>query len=220
MPTPLRTLSYHYPWLYRAISEVTTLVVGGQRRFHRLPLEDLDIRRGDRVLDLCCGRGEATEVLLEFADNVTGLDASPKAIAQARQSVPTATFTVGWAQDLPFDDSTFDFVHTSAALHEMSSGVLSSILREAHRVLKPGGTFAAIDFHKPQNWLMWPGLAIFLWVFETETAWRMLEDDLPQLIRATGFVEVRQQLHAGGSLQVLQARKGESLQQAPEKTAV
>ncbi|WP_017326532.1 class I SAM-dependent methyltransferase [Synechococcus sp. PCC 7336] len=210
MATPLRYLSYRYPWLYQAIAKTTALSVGGHRRFHLLPLDGLAIEKGDRILDLCCGRGEATEILLEYSDRVTGLDASPKAIAYAQTHIPQAQYVEGFAQDLPFESETFEWVHTSVALHEMSAEVLRAILAEAHRVLVPGGTFATIDFHRPRNPVVWPGLAAFLWIFETETAWQLLREDLPHLLREAGFSQVTQKLYAGGSLQVLQAVKSAS----------
>ena len=207
MATPLRYLSYQYPWLYQTISKTTALAVGGHRRFHQLPLQTLKITSTDRILDLCCGRGEATEILLEYSPHVTGLDASPKAIAYAQQHIPQATYIEAFAQNLPLDNNSFDLVHTSVALHEMPPYTLRAILSEAHRVLKPGGTFTTIDFHRPTNPLIWPGLATFLWVFETETAWQLLKEDLPQLLKDTGFSHVTQTLYAVGSLQVVQATK-------------
>ena len=207
MATPLRYLSYQYPWLYQTIAKTTALAVGGHRRFHQLPLKNLEISPSDRVLDLCCGRGEATEFLLERSERVTGLDASPKAIAYARAHVPQATYIEAFAQDIPLDNESFDFVHTSVALHEMPADTLRKILSESYRVLSPGGIFATIDFHRPTNPLMWPGLAAFLWIFETETSWQLLKENLPQLLKDTGFRTVTQTLHAGGILQVVQATK-------------
>jgi demethylmenaquinone methyltransferase/2-methoxy-6-polyprenyl-1,4-benzoquinol methylase len=98
-------------------------------------------------------------------------------------------------------------VHTSAALHEMEPEQLQQILQEVYRVLKPGGTFALVDFHPPTNPLFWPGLALFFWLFETETAWQLLQTNLPQLLQQTGFQVDSPRLYAGGSLQVIQAQK-------------
>ena len=64
-----------------------------------------------------------------------------------------------------------------------------------------------MDFHKPSNLLFVPGLTVFLWLFETETSWQLLETDLVELLKDVGFGVVEQTFQAGGSLQVIQARK-------------
>jgi SAM-dependent methyltransferase len=98
-------------------------------------------------------------------------------------------------------------VHTSAALHEMQPEELRKIIHEVYRVLKPGGVFTLVDFHTPTNPIFWPGLSIFLLLFETETAWELLKTDLPGLLMETGFDVGEPTLYAGGSLQVIQAKK-------------
>lgn len=207
MATVLRPLSYKYPWLYNTISRLAATSVGGERRFHHLPLQNLKIDSETQVLDLCCGGGQATRFLVEYSQNVTGLDVSPLALQRAETNVPQAQYVEGFAEDMPFGEHQFDLVHTSVALHEMPPSVLQQILREVYRVLKPGGVFTLIDFHKPTNLLFMPGVALFLWLFETETAWQLLETDLVELLKQTGFTACEQRLHAGGSLQVIQARK-------------
>ncbi|QKD82491.1 class I SAM-dependent methyltransferase [Thermoleptolyngbya sichuanensis A183] len=215
MATILRDLSYRHQWLYDSISRLAAVAVGGEGRFRQLALAGLTFDKSTQVLDLCCGSGQTTRFLLErfpqSADEqalpVTGLDASPLSIRRAQQNVPQATFVEAWAEDMPFPDAQFDFVHTSAALHEMQPDQLRQILKECYRVLKPGGIFAAIDVHKPTNPLYMPGLAVFFWLFETETAWQFIQTDLPQLLSEVGFQTVTQTLHAGGSLQVLRGVK-------------
>lgn len=76
-----------------------------------------------------------------------------------------------------------------------------------YRVLKPGGIFTLVDFHRPQNQLFWFPLAIFLWLFETETAWQLIKNNLRQNLTERGFEVLTQSLYAGGSLQVIQAQK-------------
>jgi demethylmenaquinone methyltransferase/2-methoxy-6-polyprenyl-1,4-benzoquinol methylase len=50
-------------------------------------------------------------------------------------------------------------------------------------------------------------LAVFFWLFETQTAWELLKTDLPGLLRDYGFDVGEPSLYAGGSLQVIQGRK-------------
>ncbi len=207
MATLLRDWSYRYQWLYDAIAQLSALAVGGIDRFRQLPLEGLDIDAETRVLDLCCGAGPVTQFLVARSQQVTGLDASPKAIQRARAKVPEANYVESFAEQTPFPDCQFDLVHTSVALHEMQPEQRRQILHETQRILKPGGVFALIDFHPPQLPVLWPGLALFLWLFETETAWQLLETDLVQELQAAGFGRCDRQLHAGGSLQVIQAWK-------------
>ncbi|GAB4301415.1 MAG: methyltransferase domain-containing protein [Oscillatoriaceae cyanobacterium] len=207
MATILRDWSYRYQWLYDAISRMATLAVGGESRFRELPLEGLKIERHTKVLDLCCGSGQSTQYLVKYSQDAIGLDASPAAVARAQENVPEASFVEGFAEEMPFQDNLFDLVHTSAALHEMSPQQLRQILQEVYRVLKPGGIFTLVDFHRPTNPLLWPGLALFLWLFETETSWQLLATDLEALLAEVGFTVTPPVLHAGGSIQVLQGRK-------------
>lgn len=207
MATVLRDLSYRYQWLYDGISRAAALAVGGERRFRHLALTGLALGTDTPVLDLCCGCGQTTRYLAALSQQVTGLDASPRSLGRARTNVPTAQFVEGWAEDLPLPDGTFQVVHTSAAMHEMEPPQRQAIFKEALRVLQPGGTFAMVDFHRPQNPLYWPGLATFLWLFETETAWEMISTDLAAQLQQVGFANVTCQLHAGGSLQVIEAQK-------------
>ncbi len=209
MATILRDWSYRYQWLYDVIARLSALSVGGEARFRQLALQGLSIEPNTAVLDLCCGSGQTTQFLVKRSHHVTGLDASPRSIRRAQHNVPDATYIEGWAERMPFVDQTFDLVHTSVALHEMSPDQLHDILREVHRVLKPGGIFTLVDFHQPTNPLMMPGLMVFLLLFETQTAWVLIQTDLAQLLQEMGFRIKHHTLYAGGSLQVIQAESVE-----------
>lgn len=151
MATILRDWSYRYQWLYDGVSRLAALSVGGEVRFRQLALQGLTIQQETKILDLCCGSGQATQVLVQYSQNVTGLDASPLSLKRARQNVPQAQYIEAFAEEMPFADNSFDLVHTSAALHEMEANQLRQILKEVYRVLKPGGVFALVDFHTPTN---------------------------------------------------------------------
>ncbi len=209
MATILRDWSYQYQWLYDAVSQVAALSVGGEARFRRLALQGLSIQPETKVLDLCCGSGQATQVLVQFSKRVTGLDASLLSLKRADQNVPQAEYVEAFAEAMPFPDNHFDLVHTSMALHEMQPEQRQQIVSEVHRVLNPGGYFALVDFHSPTNPIFWPGLSLFFALFETETAWQLLQIDLPALLTKTGFQINHKALHAGGSLQVIQVQKAQ-----------
>ncbi|PHM09402.1 class I SAM-dependent methyltransferase [Nostoc sp. 'Peltigera malacea cyanobiont' DB3992] len=207
MATILRDWSYRYQWLYDGISRLAALSVGGEARFRQLALQGLTIHSDSQVLDLCCGSGQTTEFLVKTSQNVTGLDASPKSLQRARLNVPEASYVEAFAEEMPFADNLFDVVHTSVALHEMQPQQLRKIINEVYRVLKPGGVFTLVDFHAPTNPIFWPGISVFLLLFETETAWELLKTDLGELLAKTGFEVSKSTLYAGGSLQVIQANK-------------
>ncbi len=207
MATILRKWSYQFPALYNGISFVAASMIGGEKLFHFLPFQELRLSRESRVLDLCCGGGQATQYLIQSFPNVTGLDASARALERAARLVPLAKYVEALAQDIPFDDSSFDIVHSSVAMHEMDLVELEQIFREVYRVLRPGGYFVFLDLHRPINSLVWPALSLFIFLFETETARQFLNTDLKQLLESTGYREIREKLYAGGSLQVIQCQK-------------
>lgn len=207
MATFLRPLSYKYQWLYDTISRLAALGVGGEKRFRNLALQDLEINKDTQILDLCCGSGQTTKFLVQYSDHVTGLDLSPLSLSRAKKNVPQANYVEGFAQNMPFSDHSFDLVHTSVALHEMTTSELEQIFAEVYRVLKPQGIFTFIDLHQPHNLLFLPGLTIFMWLFETETAWQLLKTDLPKKLSEAGFKMCQHNLYGGGSLQVIQCQK-------------
>ncbi|MDE5095954.1 MAG: methyltransferase domain-containing protein [Trichodesmium sp. St11_bin5] len=212
MATILRDWSYRYQWLYDGISRLASLSVGGETRFRQLALEGLIIEENTQILDLCCGSGQGTNFLAKYSQSVTGLDASPLSINRAKKNVPSAKYVEGFAEDMPFSNNQFDLVHTSAALHEMNYEQLRQIIQEVYRVLKPSGIFTFVDFHSPTNPLFWPGFAMFLLLFETETSWKFINTNILELLTTIGFNLVDTKLplpilYAGGSLQVIQVQK-------------
>lgn len=207
MATFLRPLSYQYQWLYDSISRLMSIPIGGENRFRQLALKNITLNRNSHILDLCCGSGQTTQYLVRHSDNVVGLDASLVSLNRAKKNVPQASYVEGLAQKMPFNDNSFDLVHTSVALHEMTTTELDSIFQEVHRVLKPEGIFTFIDLHKPYNPIFMAGLAIFMWLFETETAWQLIKTDLSHKLKTQGFKIIYRQLYLQGSLEVIQAQK-------------
>ncbi len=207
MATILRDWSYRYQWLYDTVSKIAAIPVGGDYKFRRLFLRDLTIAADTKVLDLCCGSGQATEILVQFSRDVTGLDASPLSLSRAKRNVPQAAYIQAFAEEMPCADNLFDLVLTNTAMHEMQPEQLRQIFTEVYRVLKPNGTFVIVDFHKSNNWFFKTSVAIFFELFETETAKKFIDTDLEKTLSEKGFENYHVRLYAGNSLQVVSVLK-------------
>jgi MPBQ/MSBQ methyltransferase len=99
-----------------------------------------------RVLDVACGLGGSTKRLMETypPEMITGINISEAQIAAARALAPGCTFEVMDAAKLDFPDSHFDaVVCIEAACH---FDTRDQFLKEAHRVLKPGGSLVLSDY--------------------------------------------------------------------------
>ena len=99
-------------------------------------------------LDLGCGSGVVTEAILAMTDPVavTGVDPSAGMVEHARTHItdPRATFAVGDAQGIPLDDVAVDVVVSGLVLNFVPGPEQPAALTEMVRVVKPGGTVAAL----------------------------------------------------------------------------
>lgn len=100
-------------------------------------LDEVKVRRGDRVLDVGTGPGLVASMAAERGANPVGLDFNEAMLAEARRIHPEIEFHAGSAEDLPFGDEEFDAVVGNFVLHH--SGDPNKVLREAFRVLRPEG---------------------------------------------------------------------------------
>jgi len=99
--------------------------------------------KGAQALDIGCGRGPFTLFLARHCAIVAGVDPNEVRIAEARVAAAEANlvvdFEVARAEDLPFEDDRFDIVAFSNSLHHVPPEGFADAMREAARVLLPGG---------------------------------------------------------------------------------
>ena len=102
-------------------------------------IEAASITVGCRALEIGCGPGHVTKRLAEAGAEATGVDLAPAMVAVARRSHPELSFEVADAEELPFDDDTFDVVLINFAIHHLPQPARAC--EEIYRVLVEGGRF-------------------------------------------------------------------------------
>lgn len=101
-----------------------------------------DLRPGARVLDLCCGTGRISRVLVERGFAVTGLDGSAGMLEIAAEEAPGARFARADARDFSVDAPVDAIVSLFDSLnHVTGDGELARVFARVHKALAPGGRF-------------------------------------------------------------------------------
>jgi SAM-dependent methyltransferase len=118
---------------------------------HNRPLFEavLEAAGGKRLLDVGCGSGLALQLAAERGAEVAGIDVSPGLLAIARERLPGADLREGDMESLPWEDDRFDAVTGVNAFQ--FAGDPRAALREAARVLRPGGRVVASLFAAPER---------------------------------------------------------------------
>lgn len=108
----------------------------------------------EAVADLGCGPGELLAAVAPKAGRLIGVDASPAMLELARRKVALAgaSLRVGELEHLPLADAEVQAAVLSLTLHHLSDP--AAALREARRVVAPGGTLVVVDYLKHASELM------------------------------------------------------------------
>jgi demethylmenaquinone methyltransferase/2-methoxy-6-polyprenyl-1,4-benzoquinol methylase len=123
------------------------MTMGQERRWRGVVAKALDVRAGDRVLDLAAGTGASSVPIEARGARAVACDFSLGMLAVGRSRHPQLAFVAGDALRLPFATAAFDSVTISFGLRNVSD--VDAALAELARVTRPGGRLVVLETSSP-----------------------------------------------------------------------
>ena len=187
------------------------MTMGLDRRSRRIAIDET-VRKGDRMLDACCGTGDLAVIARARGADATGLDFSERMLKRARHKEPAIEWVQGDVLALPFGDASFDAATVGFGVRNVSD--LEAGLRELRRVLRAGGRLGILEITMPRGRLapfyrVWfdrvvpalgkvlPGGAAYTYLPASVRRFPP-PAELAALLERCGFERVRYRTFAGG----------------------
>lgn len=193
----------------------TLLSFGTDRLWRNKLIRELRPESPERIADIATGTGKLAALLRrKLKAEVFGLDISENMLEIARKKYKDVFFMQADGENIPFPNQHFDALTIAFGIRNFENPLAG--LREAHRVLKPGGTIAILEFSQPSRNL-WGHL--FRFYFRTflpfagslitgnKKAYRYLNksalsftsgEAFLMLLQESGFINTRQKRLSGG----------------------
>lgn len=191
------------------------------QRWRRSMIRALRIGPGDVVLDLACGTGDLARIAAARGAHVVGLDYAARMLRlAAARRMGNVELVRGDALRLPLADGSMTAVVSGFALRNFTD--IAAVLREAARVLGPGGRLGLLEVDQPRNPILRAGHAFYFervvplvggllsdraayTYLRDSTAYLPPEPELLAMVRDAGFPRVRKRSYLGGAAQAILA---------------
>lgn len=149
-PEKIQTMFDEISSCYDKMNNIISL--GTHNIIKYLAIRNFDIIPRTNILDICCGTGDFTRIIMNFypRTKVIGLDFSQKMVKLAKTKNPKGVFIQGDCTNLPFSDNEFNSITMGFGLRNIENRLTA--LKEAYRVLCKGGKFLHLDFGYHNIW--------------------------------------------------------------------
>ncbi len=147
----------HFDSVARKYDSMNTLLsLGIHYQWKRMAVRMMDLRSGDRVLDVCGGTGDLSRMAAERvapSGRVVLYDINREMMAAGRYKTSASRYRClidsvqGDAEKIAFPDDSFDATMVGFGIRNLTH--FEKGFREMHRVLRPGGVFMCLEFSEP-----------------------------------------------------------------------
>ena len=145
-------------WFWDREWLINLILFGNLARLRDAALDEIGRCIPGRTLEIACVYGDFSVKLAERiapGGSLDIVDVLHVQLQNVRRKLPAAapvTVRHGDSTALGYSDATFDQVIVFFLLHEQPRGVREQTIKEATRVLKPGGKLVFVDYHRPHRW--------------------------------------------------------------------
>ena len=141
---------------YDLMNDIMSL--GTHRMWKKNLVSWINPKKNNKIIDVASGTGDIAKICSENTErgcDITCVEPNEKMLLEGRKKLKYLTnlkWVLSSAENLPFEDNTFDFYIISFGIRNVSD--LNKSLDEAYRVLKNGGRFFCLEFSKVENELL------------------------------------------------------------------